>query len=119
MFDVIIEARKFHFAEELLLIAKIIIKILIDEYIYVSQPFNSIFKMGSVHCSIGRFYVWLLLYELFYFEWLDLTHVRLIFHDSELYYYSAIFKYHKSFYHHDKFICYLALVISLKIFYKI
>lgn len=69
---------KFYFAKEFSLIAKIIIKTLIYENIYTSQPYNSVFKIGRIYCSVDRFYYMYILY----FEWLNLTQV---FCGSELY----------------------------------
>lgn len=80
----IIETKNFHLPEEFSLIAKIIIKTLINENIYTSQHFDFAFKVKRIYYSIDRFYVWLSVYVLLYFEWLDLTHVYLIFCGKEL-----------------------------------
>ena len=95
--------------------AKLIIKTLIYENIYIAQPYNnSVFKMERVHCSVVSFYVWLLLCILLYFDQLDLACVYLIFCGSDIFKYLS----HES-YHHDNLVCYLGLIFSFNLFYKI
>lgn len=71
MFDVIVEAKVFHFAKDFSLIAKIIIKTNIEN-IYTSQPYGPVLRWGAFIALLTDFiYDFSICASVFWLPWFD------------------------------------------------